>query len=98
MLGDFRSPPPWRPPREARDVEPRRARHVVRITMQPPRRVEGIRDEAQLEATCAKRLEPRVRGRAEDARRLPGRVLRLEKAPELVVVDRHAEVSEELAD
>src|SRR5215510_13389603 len=84
--------------RENRKVDPFSDPHLLEIAAQQPARIERVRDERQLQATRAQRLEHRVGRRPEHARRLPPLVLRLEKPIELRVRDLHAEVPERLAD
>src|SRR3954452_13075617 len=83
---------------EDAEVQPLREAHLLEVTVQEPAGIEGIRDEAELQATSAQRLQQRVRVRAEEPGRIPGRVLGLEIARELVVLDLHVEVPEELPD
>src|SRR3954465_5657327 len=79
-------------------MKPLREAHLLEVAVQQPARIEGVRDEAQLEPALAQRLQQRVGGGGEATGRVPRDVLRLEEAPQLVVVKRDAEVGEELAD
>jgi hypothetical protein len=63
--------------------------------MEQPARIEGVRDQPELQPALAQRLEQGMRVRREQARRLPRLVLGLEEAPELVVVDFDPEVAEQ---
>src|SRR6266516_623640 len=65
--------------------------------MEEPAGIERVRDEPEPEIPSAERFEQRVGRRSERARRLPGGVLGLEEAPELLIRDLDPEVAEQLA-
>ena len=66
--------------------------------MEETRWVEGVRNEPCLQPAVAEDVEERVRRVAEEPGRLPGRVLGLEKALELGVVDLDIEAPQAVAD
>ena len=66
--------------------------------MQEPRRVEDVRDQADLEVARAQRVEERVRGVAHAPRGRPRRVLGLEEARQPVLVGLDTELGEQLPD
>src|SRR5215212_8670182 len=79
-------------------VEALRQPHLLEVALQKPPGVERVGDEPELEAARAEGLEQRVRVRRELPRRIPGRVLGLDEARQLRVVDLDLEVPEQLAD
>src|SRR5205823_12506911 len=84
--------------REDREVEALREAHLLEIALEEPARVEGVRDERELEPAVAQGFEQRVRIGGEAARGIPRLVLGLEEAVELLVVERDAEMAEQLAE
>ncbi len=67
------------------DIEALGEPHPLEILAQEPPWVERVRDEPEAEASIAEAVEERVRLRAHLPRRVPGGVLGLEEARELLV-------------
>ncbi len=66
--------------------------------MQKPGRVEGVRDEPELETSVAQRVEERVRRVTHPPRGRPGLVLGLKEVVEFIVRGLDAELPEDLVD
>ena len=83
---------------EDRHVEPLGETHPLEIAVEEPAGIEGVRDETCAKAPATQAVQERVRVGAELPSRVPGGVLRLQEALELLVGKLDAEAPKELAD
>src|SRR2546430_421868 len=84
--------------REDGEVQPLNPSPQLEVAGQEPAGVERIGDEPELEPALAQRLEQRRTVLSELPRRVPGHMLGLEEAVQLLVRDLDAEIAEELTD
>ena len=84
--------------REDGEVEPLGHSELLQVAVEEPAGIERVRDEPELEAAVPQRLEQGVRVAREHARRIPRRVLGLEKAAQLLLVDGDPGVLEHFPD
>jgi Ca2+:H+ antiporter len=82
---------------EDHDVEPLGETHSLEIAVEEPAGIEGVRDEAGAKAPATQAVEECVCVGAELPGRVPGGVLRLQEALELLVCKLDAEPCQELA-